>query len=101
MTLDELCFLTARSPVDLERWAQLGAFGLRWKEPRDRGKWRHISRATAQRAVIMERLVQLGIDEEHSAAIASTHEVKDKDKPLDVTIRGVTLTVHRADLDLP
>ena len=101
MTLDELCAVTRQTPNDLERWAQLGAFGPRWKESRDRGKWRHITKEVAHRAIIMERLVAIGVDEERAAPVAASHVKADSKEPLYTSMRGVTVTVHRGDLDLP
>lgn len=103
MTLDELCYTVRRTPVDLERWAELGALGERWKEPRDRGKWRHITKEVAGRAIIMERLVQSGIEEERAVPIASHYDRK-RDWPngqIPAHIRGVTVTVYLEELDLP
>lgn len=103
MTLDELCYTVRRTPVDLERWAELGALGERWKEPRDRGKWRHITKDTAGRTIIMERLIQAGFDEERAAPIAASYVRKDhwpNDK-IRATVRGVQVVVDLAELDLP
>jgi len=101
MTLDELCFATKRSPADLERWAQLGALGDRWKEPRNSGKWRHITKDVAGRAIIMERLVQLGISEERAAPVASHYEKKRAEGTIVSTVRGVRLEINLEELNLP
>jgi methyl coenzyme M reductase subunit C len=103
MTLDELCYSVRRTPVDLERWAELGALGDRMKEPRDRGKWRHITKDTAGRTIIMDRLVQAGLDEERAASIARTYVRRDhwpSDK-IRTTVRGVQVVVDLAELELP
>jgi len=97
MTLDELAYATKVSPITLEEWAQLGAYGPRWKENRDRGKWRHITREVAQRAVVMSRLVRAGLTTITAADIARTHEVGD-DMPLYAHQGEVTLIVKRNDL---
>lgn len=101
MTLDELCYRVKCRPVDLERWAELGAFGPRWKEPRDRGKWRHITRDTAQRAVVMAHLVKIGLQEPDAARFASLHEKRDATKPLVISMDGVEIIVRREELNLP
>ena len=74
-----------------------------WKEPRDRGKWRHITKECAGRAIIMERLVQQGISEERAAPLAASYTRKDhwpNDK-LHMTAKGVTTTVYLEELNLP
>lgn len=98
MTLDELCWRVRKKPQDLERWAQLGAFGPRWKEPRDRGKWRHINRETAQRAVIMAQLVESGMKEENASKLAEVHRLKETED-LDLMLAsGVRIVIKREDL---
>lgn len=97
MTYQELLYLTRTRPDMLEHWATLGALGPRWKEPRDRGKWRHVTRECAQRAVIMSRLVQAGVLPERAAEISANHTLKDE-TDLVVTTGPVTVQVRRDDL---
>jgi hypothetical protein len=103
MTLGELCYAVRRTPLDLERWARLGALGDRLKEPRDRGKWRHITKETAGRVIIMERLLQQGIKEAQAAPLAASYVRKDhwpNDK-LTMRVKGVVTTVYLEELELP
>jgi myo-inositol catabolism protein IolC len=101
MTLDELCHAARTTPQELERWRALGVFGDRWKEPRDRGVWRHITKLVAHRAVLMRTLLSVGLTVETAARIARTHEVKDRDLPLTVTATGIQIQVARDKLNLP
>lgn len=97
MTLDELCYVTKASPNLVEQWAQLGAYGPRWKEKRDRGKYRHVTREMAQRCVIMSRLVQAGMKPEAAARIAVEHTLRDTD-PLIARLGPIQITINREDL---
>lgn len=97
MTLDELCYATKASAMLIEEWAQLGAYGPRWRENRDRGKYRHVTREMAQRAVIMSRLVQAGMKPEAAARISVEHTVRITD-PLIARIGAVEITIKRDDL---
>lgn len=101
MTLDELCYTVRRTPIDLERWAALGALGDRWKEPRDRGKWRHISKDAAGRAIIMERLVAIGLKEERAAKLACHYERKTSTGVFEAEMNGIRITVKLDELELP
>lgn len=101
MTLDELTHLSRSTPMELDEWRAFGVFGDRWKEPRDRGVWRHITKEVAHRAVIMRTLLDLGLTEHAAAQIASTHKVKDRDEPLYVRGRNGMITVCRGNLKLP
>lgn len=100
MTLQELCYLTKATPPELDEWAELGALGPRWKEPRDRGRWRHISREAAQRAVIMRHLLDMGLQPRTAAAIASVHQRGDL-SDLHATMSGVEVRIKRSEIDLP
>jgi Fe2+ transport system protein FeoA len=97
MTLDELCYATKASAMLIEQWAQLGAYGPRWRENRDRGKYRHVTREMAQRAVIMSRLVRAGMKEEAAAKIAVEHQVRTTE-PLIARLGEVHITIRRDDL---
>lgn len=98
MTLDELCTRCNCYPNDLERLAHLGAFGDRWREPRDRGKWRHISREVAQRAVLCSRLISAGLTEESASQVSRLHTLRTTSPLIVETPRGITLTINRDDL---
>lgn len=101
MTLDELSHAARATPVVLEEWAQLGAFGPRWKERRDRGKNRHITKEVAHRAIIMRALLDAGLQPRAAAAVAMTHETRDREQLLLVSSRGVNITIDRNSLNLP
>ena len=73
-TLDQLCHSARTTPATLDHWASLGAFGPRWQERRERGKWRHITRDVADRAVLMGRLTRSGISDELACRIVMTHK---------------------------
>jgi myo-inositol catabolism protein IolC len=101
MTLDELSAASRSKPSDLDRWRAMGVFGDRWKEPRDRGAWRHITKEVAHRAIIMRTLLDLGLTETAATQIARQHEIKQKDDPLVVVGKNGTVTVWRSNLKLP
>lgn len=101
MTYDELCHVSRSRPQTLERWRVLGVFGDRWKEPRDRGCWRHITKLVAHRAVIMRTLLDAGFSEKAAADAARSHEVKDRDQPLKVNANNMEINLWRSDLHLP
>ena len=101
MPLDELCWRAKTTQPELEEWSRLGAFGPRWKEPRDRGKWRHVTRDLAQQAIVMRALLDAGVEPEKAAEITSQHRRQDADLPLYVHSRGVKFIVNRAELNLP
>jgi len=73
LTLDQLCHAARVTPMQLDDWAALGAFGPRWRERRERGRWRHIDRDTADRAVLMSRLTRTGISDELACRIVLQH----------------------------
>lgn len=101
MTLDELSHYSRTSAVELERWRALGAFGDRWRENRDRGAWRHITKLVAHRAIIMRTLLDAGVTEKAAVQIARTHEVKDRDEPLEVIAKNARISIWRSNLNLP
>jgi myo-inositol catabolism protein IolC len=101
MTLDELCHVSRTKQPELERWRAIGAFGDRWKEDRDRGVWRHISKIVAHRAIIMRTLIELGLTEPAALQIARQHEITEKDEPLEVIGKNGRITVWRSNLNLP
>jgi hypothetical protein len=97
MTFDELCYLCRVRPPEIDRWAALGAFGPRLKEPRDRGWHRHVDRTTAQRAVIMSQLRRAGLNETVSAALAATHQLGETEEIV-FESGDVRVTVRRDSL---
>lgn len=101
MTLDELCHRAQSNPTELERWRRLGAFGDRWKEDRDRGPWRHITKEVAHRAIIMRALLRAGVTEGAAIQIVQRHSIKDKYEPLEVRTPAVNIVIWRSNLKLP
>jgi len=97
MTFDELCYACKVRPPTIDRWAELGAFGPRLKEPRDRGWHRHVTRELAQRAVIMSRLVKLGLDEHVAAELAVMHQLGETDE-ITFPADNASITVRRDNL---
>jgi hypothetical protein len=98
MTLQELCYATKTTPFDLNRWASLGALGPRWREKKQHGRWNHITREAAQRAVIMSRLVDAGVNEEQSATLAAIWEIGSSG---DYTVHREHATIVVSTDDLP
>lgn len=98
MTLDELCHLVDVNAHQLDRWASLGAFGPRWRERRDQGKWRHISKETAQRAVIMAALTRSGFQPIVAAALSAQHRRGAKSDLVFKFSDNVSVTIKREDL---
>lgn len=101
MTLDELCRQSHSSAMELDRWRTLGVFGDRWKEPRNQGAWRHITKEVAHRAIIMRTLLDLGLTEAAAGQIAKEHTINQADQPLVVLGKNGTVTVWRSNLKLP
>lgn len=97
ITLDELAHMCKVPAGDVSYWAELGALGPRYSEPRDQGLGRHITREAAQRAVIMSRLIHAGVRAEEAAQISSLHNVKETGE-LAVTRNGVQIRIDRTDL---
>jgi hypothetical protein len=98
LTFDELLHLCSARPIDIDRWAKMGAFGPRMRERRDRGWHRHIDRTTAHRAVIMSRLVQAGFQERAAARITMTYEREADGDLVYHGAQGVTVTIKREHL---
>ena len=95
--MGELCLRCRCTARDLDRWAVIGAFGPRIMERRLTGWHHHIDRVTAQRAVIMSRLMRAGLKEEAAVKIVETHERGDSGN-ITATMDGVVITVSREDL---
>lgn len=100
MTLDELVHACGVRLPELEHWAEIGGLGDRWREPRNQGKWRHITREAAQRAVLMSRMVKAGMTPEAAAVVAREHAVHRGSEPAPMMARrpGVTFLVSRDNL---
>jgi len=101
MTLDELTHASRTKYSELESWRMLGLFGDRWREPRDRGCYRHITKLVAHRAILMRSLLDVGLTVTAALKIAREHEVKQRDQPLTVTARNAQIILWRSNLNLP
>lgn len=98
MTLDELCYAARITPRVFNDWADRGLLGRRVAERPDAGRGRHITRETAQRTVLVARLVAAGIHPEAAGHVAAGHKVGDT-TTLDASLsNGVTVQVRRDDL---
>jgi hypothetical protein len=98
MTLDELCYAAQITPSTFNEWADQGLLGRRVAERPDAGRGRHITRETAQRTVLVARLVSAGIHPEAAGHVAAGHKVGDDD-PLEAQLNnGVTVAIRRDDL---
>lgn len=99
ITLDELCYAAQITPVVFQAWAEAGYLGSRLRSlPSQGGRGRHITRETAQRTVLMARLVQAGLTPEAASHVATTHQVGN-DEPLRVSLTSqAAITVSRDDL---
>lgn len=98
ITLDELAYQCGVPASEVQRWADIGALGSRYAEGRDQGFGRHITREAAQRAVLMARLTQSGVNVNRAARITVSHTVRETD-PLTVDVgQGVKIIVDRSDL---
>jgi hypothetical protein len=98
MTLDELAHACNATANDLDTWATAGAMGDRWREKRDRGKWRHIDKGCAQRAVICSRLLATGMSLEAAARISTRHTVGDYTEFWVSPAPKVSMCISREDL---
>jgi hypothetical protein len=99
MTLDELCYAAKITPVQFDQWASAGLLGSRLQSlPAQGGRGRHIARDTAQRTVLVARLVAVGVHPEVAGCVAAGHKTGETG-PLQATLpNGVTITVPRDDL---
>jgi hypothetical protein len=98
ITLDELCYTARISPTIFDIWATSGYLGSRLTSVPDKGRGRHITRATAQRTVLVSRLVAAGMRPEVAGHVVAGHRVGDT-APLEAELpNGVTVTVARDDL---
>lgn len=99
ITLDELCYAASINPATFQAWADSGYLGARLRSiPSQGGRGRHITRETAQRTVLMARLVRAGLSPEAASHLATSHTVG-SDEPLEVRLSEyVTVTIPRNDL---
>lgn len=98
MTLDELCYAAAISPGQFQQWADEGVLGKRLAVRPNGGRASHITRETAQRTVLVARLVAAGVHPLAAGHVAQGHKVNDSE-PLHAELPcGVTITILREDL---
>ena len=98
ITLDQLLLEAKIDAKTFDAWADAGYLGSRLRERPNQGRGRHITRVTAQKTVLVARLVHAGISPMMAGHIASNHSLKDT-TPLTIdTGHGVTVTIDRSDL---
>lgn len=98
MTFDELCYAARITPDTFDTWADQGLLGRRVAERPVNGRGRHITRETAQKTVLVARLVAAGIHPEAAGCVVAGHRVGDL-TPLEASLNnGVTVQIRRDDL---
>lgn len=100
MTLDELAFKCHVSAATLDRWADLGALGPQFQERRVNGRWRHITKDVARRAILLSRIVETGVSLEvamHAVGRIKEFEPGAHDRVIILPF-GATLTLICVDL---
>lgn len=98
MTLDELCYAARITPATFDRWADAGLLGKRLASRPDQGRGRHITRDTAQRTVLVARLVAAGVKPDAAGCIAAGHKTGDNTPLVADLPGGVQVTIPREDL---
>jgi hypothetical protein len=98
ITLDELCYAARIDPVVFDAWATSGYLGKRLATCPAGGRARHITRETAQRTVLMARLVWAGLTPVAASHLVTTHHVGDEGPLVAELAGGVTVSVPRSDL---
>lgn len=98
MTLDELAYACRATVKELDEWAKAGALGPEWTEPISHGRWRHITKPAAERAVLCSRMLRAGIPLTLAATFASAHQAGEH-VPLVVEMSpNVVIAVDRTSL---
>lgn len=98
MTLDELCYAARIDVKTFDAWADAGFLGKRLASRPDQGRGRHLTRETAQRTVLVARMVAAGIRPDIAGCVAAGHKTGDS-TPLVADLPGdVHVTISREDL---
>jgi len=98
MTLDELCYTSGISPNVFNEWADAGYLGKRLAAYPANGRGRHITRETAQRTVLVARMVKAGVTPSVAGCVAAGHKTGD-DSPLVADLPGgIHVEISREDL---
>ena len=98
MTLDELCYVANIKADTFDQWANNGLLGKRLASRPDQGRGRHITRETAQRTVLVARLVASGVDPDVAGRVAEGHKTGATDPLVARLPGGITITIPREDL---
>lgn len=69
MTFEELCHRARVTPTEIERWASSGTLGPRLRESTE-GRWRHVTKDMAERALLTRLLLDQGLTLESVAKMA-------------------------------
>lgn len=98
MTLDELCYAAKIDVKTFDSWADRGLLGKRLASRPDQGRGRHITRETAQKTVLVARMVASGVTPDVAGCVAAGHRTGD-DTPLVANLPGgISVTISREDL---
>lgn len=98
MTLDELCYAAGIDVKTFDRWADSGILGKRQAARPDRGRGRHITKETAQRTVLVARMVTAGVTPDVAGCVAAGHRTGDTSLLIADLPGGVHVTISREDL---
>lgn len=98
MTLDELCYAAKIDHKTFDAWADAGLLGRRVTERPNQGRGRHITRDTAQRTVLVARMVAAGIHPDVAGCVAAGHKTGATDPLVAQLTGGTTFTISREDL---
>ena len=93
MTFQELCYRARVTPTEIERWASSGALGPRLQESTE-GRWRHVTKDMAERALLTRLLLDQGLTLESVAGMTGKEKtVARHEHGLDLTIDNMTIRV--------
>lgn len=98
MTLDELCYAAKIDVKTFDAWADAGLLGKRLASRPDQGRGRHITRETAQRTVLVARMVVSGVRPDIAGCVASGHKTGDTTPLVANLPGGIDMTISREDL---
>ena len=98
ITFDELCFLAGITHKTFDEWADQGVLGKRLTSRADQGRGRHITRETAQRTILVARLVAAGMHPVAAGCVVQGHRPRDTSPLLAELPGGVSISIDRSDL---
>lgn len=98
MTLDELCYAAGINPYIFNVWAGEGLLGKRLVAYPANGRGRHITRETAQRTVLVARMIAAGVTPTVAGCVAAGHKTGDSTPLVADLPGGIHITILREDL---